>query len=112
MSHHKQDGSEKLITYPLRSLSPDEHQYSHMDKEALAIILTNTTPCQYLLDRRFDVLSDPKQLISLLASNKPILPMASAHIPKWLLLLRLQLIFIDGCYYPAPTTTLILTNLA
>ena len=86
MSHRMQDGSEKPITCPLRSLSPDEHQYSHLDKEALVIILAITTLRQYLLGRHFAVLSDHRQLISLLASDNPILPMASARIQRWLLL--------------------------
>ena len=57
------------------------------DKETLAIILVVMIFHQYLLCRNFVILLDHKLLSYLFASDKPIVPMASVRIQRWLLLL-------------------------
>ena len=81
------DGTEQLIAYASRSLSPAERRYSQLDKEALSIIFGVTKFRQYLLGRHFVILSDHKPLSYLMASDKPIPAMASARIQRWSLLL-------------------------
>ena len=82
LSHHMEDGLETSITYASQSLSKAEHQYPQLDKEALAIIFAVAKFRQYSLGQHFIILSDNKPLCYLFASDKSILPMASARIQK------------------------------
>ena len=79
----------RLIACALWSLLPTERWYLQLAKEALAtcIIFEATKFHQYLLGRHFTILSDHKSLIYSFASDKPILPKASACIQGGPLLL-------------------------
>ena len=87
LSHMMADRSERPIAYASRSLMATERRYSQLDKEALAIIFAVTRFRQYLLGRHFTLQSDHKSLSYLLSPDKPILPMASARLQRWELLL-------------------------
>ena len=85
--HTMPDGTEQPVAYVSRSLSPAEHHYSQLDKEALSIIFGVTKFHQYLLGHHFAILSDHKPLSYLIAPDKPIPAMATARIQRWSLLL-------------------------
>ena len=81
------DGLEHPVAYASRSLSPAEHNYSHLDKEALAIIFGVTKFHQYLCGRTFTLYSDHKPLIHIFSESKSIPVMASARLQRWALTL-------------------------
>ena len=57
------DESEHPVAYASRSLSPVEQNYSHLDKEALAIIFGVGKFHQYICGRKFTLYTDHKPLI-------------------------------------------------
>ena len=61
-----------------RSLSPAEWKYAQLEKEGLAIVF-GVKNNQYLLGRKFTILSDHKPLRHLFCESRPLPPMASAH---------------------------------
>ena len=87
LSHHLEDGSERLIAFASRSLSPAEKGYAQLDKEALAIVFGVTKFHVYLYGHSFTIYSDHKPLHHLFNPCKAILDMASARIQRWALLL-------------------------
>ncbi len=82
LSHRLQDGSEQPVAFASRSLAPAEKVYSQLDKEALSIVFGGKNFNQYLLGRRFTILSDHKPLQHLFAEDKPIPTLASARIKR------------------------------
>ena len=80
LSHRPQDGSERPVAFASRSLAPAEKCYAQLDKEALSIVFGVRKFNQYLLGRRFTLLSDLKPLQHLFAEDKPIPTLASARI--------------------------------
>ena len=78
-----QDGSERPVTFASRSLAPAEKGYVQLDKEALSIVFGVKKFNQYLLGRRFTLISDHKLLQHLFAEDKPIPTLASARINRW-----------------------------
>ena len=87
LSHHMDDGSEKPIAFTSRSLAPAEKRYAQLDKEALAIVFGVKKFNQYLLGRKFTILSDHKPLEHLFNETRPVPPLASARIKRWALIL-------------------------
>ena len=55
LSHQFPDGSERPITYASKSLSAAEKNYSHLDKEALAIVFGVKRFHNYIYGRRFHI---------------------------------------------------------
>ena len=86
LSHRMEDGSEKPIAYTSRSLSPSEKKYAQLDKEGLAIVFGVIKFRQYLLGRRFTILTDHKPLIHIFGEHRVIPPMASSRIQRWALI--------------------------
>ena len=81
------DGLEHPIAYASRSLSPAKQNYSHLNKEALAIIFGVTKFHQYVYGREFTLYTDHKPLIHLFNESKSVPVMASARLQRWALTL-------------------------
>ena len=75
------------IAYPSRVLSSAERNYSHIEKEALAIFSALKKFHQHLYGHNFLLVTDHKPLLGLLAETKPIPTMKAARIQRWALLL-------------------------
>ena len=80
LSHKFEDGSERSIVYTSRTLATTETKYSQIEKEGLAIVNGVKKFHQFLLGRRFKVLSDHKPLEHLFSEVQPIPAMASSRI--------------------------------
>jgi len=87
LSHHLAKGVERPIAFASRTLAPAERRYSHLDKEALAIIFGLKHFHQYLAGRHFVIYSDHKPLMHLFNASKAIPTMASAWLQRWSLML-------------------------
>ena len=87
LSHRMPDGSEKPVGFASRTLSKAECNYSHLDKEALAIIFGVKKYHQYLYGRHFEIKTDHKPLTHLFNETKAVPTMASSRIQRWALLL-------------------------
>ena len=83
LAHRFEDGTERPIAYVSRSLAPAERRYSHLDKEALAIIFGLQKFHQYLFGRTFIIYTDHKPLSYLFDASRAIPQMASARIQRW-----------------------------
>ena len=83
LSHQMEDETEQPIGFASRTLAPAERKYAQVEKEALAIIFGVKKFHQYLLRRRFTILSDHKPLMHLLSEVKGVPPLASARIQCW-----------------------------
>ena len=101
LSHRMADGSDKPIAFASRSLATAEKKYSHLDKEALAIVFGMKKFHHYLYGRRFTILSDHKPLKHLFDYSRPIPAMASAWIQRWAL--TLSAYQYDIAYKPGST---------
>ena len=69
LSHILEDGTEHPVAYASRSLSPAERRYSHLDKEALAIVFGVGKFHRYIFGRRFLLYSDHKPLIHIFGES-------------------------------------------
>ena len=86
LSHQTKDG-DRPIAFASRSLTNAEKNYSHIEKEALALIFGVTKFRKYLLGRTFVLLTDHRPLVNLLSQDKDIPSVAAAHIQCWALIL-------------------------
>lgn len=86
ISHKTADG-DRPIAFASRSLTKAEKNYSHLEKEALALVFGVTRFRNYLLGRSFTLLTDHRPLLSILSENKPVPPVAAARIQRWALTL-------------------------
>ena len=87
LSHILEDGTEHPVAYPSHSLSPAERRYSHLDKEALAIVFGVGKFHRYIFGRRFLLYSDHKPLIHIFGESQSVPVMASARLQRWALTL-------------------------
>ena len=90
LSQIQSDGSEHPVTYVSHSLIPAKQNYSHLDKEALAIIFGVGKFRQYISGRTFILYTDHKPLIHIFNESKSIPVMASARLQRWALTLQLH----------------------
>lgn len=84
---HVVDGHEKPIAYASRTLSKAEIGYSHLEKEALAVVFGIKRFHKYIFGREFTIYSDHLPLKGLLGHDKPIPASAAARMQRWMLLL-------------------------
>lgn len=70
LMHVETDGSEKPICFLSRVLSKSEKNYSMIHKEALSIYWAVQKMYQYLVGRKFELVSDHKPLQALLGEKK------------------------------------------
>ena len=68
-------------------MSVAERNYSHLDKEALAIIFGIKKFHQYCYGHSFKIQSDHKPLMGILAENKQIPAITAARLQWWALIL-------------------------
>jgi len=87
LSHRFSDGTEKPISFALRTLATAERKYSQLDKEALAIIFRVKHFHQYLYGHEFTILSNHKPLMHIFSQSKATPAMALARIQRWTILL-------------------------
>ncbi|KAG8191041.1 hypothetical protein JTE90_029484 [Oedothorax gibbosus] len=84
---HKTAEGDRPIAFASRSVTKAEKNYSHLEKEALALVFGITRFRNYLLGRPFTLLTDHRPLLSILSENKPVPPVAAARILRWALTL-------------------------
>jgi len=89
LAHCMPDGSEKPIGYASRTLNKAERNYSQLEKEGLSCVFGVKHFYSYLFGHLFELVTDHKPLLGLLAENKPTSPHALARIPRWALYLSL-----------------------
>ena len=69
LSHQMENGTQQPIGFGSQTLAPAERKYAQVEKEALAIIFGVKKFHQYLLGRRFTILSDHKPLMYLFVNE-------------------------------------------
>ena len=87
LSHQMPDGGKKPIGFVSRTLTKAEQNYSHLDKEALAIVFGVKIYHQYIYGRRFTIQTDHKPLTHIFSETWAVPPMASSRIQRWALTL-------------------------
>ena len=87
LSHEMPDGTERPIGYVSRSLSPAEHNYSTIDKEAVAVIVGIKKFHQFLYGNKFTIRTDHKPLVGLFGEKKGVSPQALPRVQRWALTL-------------------------
>ena len=87
LSHRMPSGEEKPVVFSSRTLTQSEKNYSHLDKEALAIIYGVKKYHQYLHGRRFEIKTDHKPLTYIFSESRATPTMASGRIQRWALTL-------------------------
>ena len=73
LSQYQDDETEKPVAFASRSLSKAEKNYSHLEKEGLAVIFGVKHFHQYLYGRRFTILTDHQPLRRLLVKQRQYL---------------------------------------
>ena len=87
ISHILSFGEERPIAYASRTLSKSERNYAQIEKEAISIIFGVKKFHQYLCGRKFLLVTDHKQLTTLLGPKSGIPTYAAARLQRWALLL-------------------------
>ncbi len=72
LSHRMVDGKERPISFMSITLTPAERNYSHLDKEGLAVIFGIQHFHKYLFGRKFTICTDHKPLLSLFSERKAV----------------------------------------
>ena len=87
LSHVMPDGGEKPVGFASRTLTKAELNYSHLDKEALAIVFGVKKFNQYLQGRHFSIKTDHKPLTHIFGETRATPTLASGRIQRWALTL-------------------------
>ena len=78
---------QNTVTYASRKLSQAEKIYAQIQKEALAIIFRVEKFCQYLLGRKFCLITDHKPLLMIFHLAKGIPETAASSLQRWAIVL-------------------------
>ena len=76
-----------MVAYASRKLSPAEKKYAQIQREALSIVYGVQKFRQYLLGRKFCLLTDHKPLLTVFHPEKGIPEMISSRLQRWAIIL-------------------------
>ncbi len=82
------DGKERPISFMSITLTPAERNYSHLDKEGLAVIFGIQHFHKYLFGRKFTICTDHKPLLSLFNERKAVPQIVSPRIQRWAVMMQ------------------------
>ncbi|UYV84770.1 hypothetical protein LAZ67_X003391 [Cordylochernes scorpioides] len=83
LSHRNDRKEECPIAFASRTLTEAEKRYSQLEKEALSITYGDEKSRQYLLGRKFVLVTDNLPLIHIFSPQKPIPICAASRIKRW-----------------------------
>ena len=87
LAHRMPGGDERPVGFASRSLSLSEKKYSHLDKEALAIIFGVRKFHHFIYGRSFELKTDHKPLVHIFSEKKATPVLSSGRIQRWALIL-------------------------
>ncbi|XP_032068760.1 uncharacterized protein K02A2.6-like [Thamnophis elegans] len=87
LCHQLPSGAEVPVAYFSRTLSASERNYAQIDKEALAIVAGVRRFHHYLYGRPFQIVTDHKPLLALLAGDRPAPQILSPRMTRWFVFL-------------------------
>ena len=87
ISHVLPDGSEEPIAYASTTLINAERGYVQVEKEGLSIVYGIRKFNQYLSGRNFNILTDPKPLLTIFGPDTSLPVMSLQRLQRWALLL-------------------------
>lgn len=83
ISHVLERGIEKPIAFASRLLNDAEKSYSQIEKEAAAIIFVLKKFYQYLYAKKFVLVTDHKQLLTIFGNKKGLPMFAANRLLRW-----------------------------
>ncbi|XP_058038753.1 uncharacterized protein K02A2.6-like [Ahaetulla prasina] len=87
LSHRLPNGTEAPIAFYSRTMSPAERNYSQLDREALAIVSGVKKFHEYVFGRDFEIVTDHRPLLGLLAGDRPTPVALSPRLTRWTIFL-------------------------
>lgn len=87
LQHKLSDGSAKVIAYASRSLTPEEKNYSQIEKEGLSIMFGLKKYHKYIFGRPFLIRTDHKPLLAILKPRKGVPAHSATRLQRWALTL-------------------------
>ena len=88
ISHVMDDGEERPIAFASRTLTKSERNYLQIEKEALGIVFGVRKFQRYLYGRTFHLLTDHKQLVTILGPKTAVPTLAAARMQRWAVILQ------------------------
>ncbi|XP_058024066.1 uncharacterized protein K02A2.6-like [Ahaetulla prasina] len=87
LSHRLPNGTEAPIAFYSRTMSSAERNYSQLDREALAIVSGVKKFHEYVFGRDFEIVTDHRPLLGLLAGDRPTPVALSPRLTRWTIFL-------------------------
>lgn len=82
------DKTERPIAFSSRSLNSTERNYSHIQKEALALLHGVTKFRTYLYGKqKFTLVTDHKPLLAIAGPKKGLSTLVAARLQRWVIIL-------------------------